>query len=110
MHASSLKMEESVNYITEALRNKDSPMLANDQPSKETFFTEVEAIDITLKIVNLLEIVHEKELVYSNLCPEDIFLRDRDINKMCFTSLYHCIGEAVANLGIDAPDLSLNVS
>jgi hypothetical protein len=103
-------MEESVNYITEALRNKDSPMLANDQPSKETFFTEVEAIDITLKIVHLLEIVHEKELVYSNLCPEEIFLRDRDINKMCFTSLYHCIGEAVANLGIDAPDLSLNIS
>ena len=29
---------------------------------------------------------------------------------MCFTSLYYCIGEAVANLGIDAPDLSLNIS
>jgi len=84
--------------------------LANNQPSKKTFFTEVEAIDITLKIVNLLELIHEKELVYSNLCPEEIFLIDRDINKMCFTSLYHCIGEAIANLGIEAPDLSLNIS
>lgn len=99
-----------MHYITEALKNKDSPIFANEQSSKETFFTEVEAIDITLKIVHLLEIVHNKGLVYSNLCPEEIFLRDRDINKMCFTSLYHCIGDAVSNLGIDAPDLSLNMS
>ena len=29
---------------------------------------------------------------------------------MCFTSLYHCVGEAIANLGIDIPESELSIS
>jgi hypothetical protein len=43
-------------------------------PSKPTFFTEVEVIDLTLAILNLLELLHQKEIVHTNLCPTDIFL------------------------------------
>lgn len=78
--------------------------LANHLPSKQTFFSEVEAIDICLKIVHLLELIHEKELIYSNLCPEEIFLKNRSLNSLCFTSLFHCIGDALSSLGIEMPE------
>ena len=38
--------------------------------SKKTFFTEVEAIDLILKIVDLVdEVLHSKDIVHSNLNP-----------------------------------------
>jgi len=80
------------------------PKFANNLPSKHTFFTEVEGIDVCLKIVNLLELIHEKDLIYSNLCPEEIFLKDKSLGSLCFTSLYHCIGDALSSLGIEMPD------
>lgn len=55
-----------------------------------TLFTEVEVIDIGLQIVNLLEILHEENLIHTNLNPENIFLVDGRIDRMCFVDLYHC--------------------
>ena len=49
-------------------------------PSRPTFFTEVEVIDLTLKVLHLAELLHERNIVHTNLCPEEIFLRDEDIN------------------------------
>jgi hypothetical protein len=70
--------------------------------SQPTFFTEVETIDLALKLVHLLEVLHDKGLIYSNLCPEDVFLRGGDVNSMCFTSLFHCIGHSTSTIGIQA--------
>lgn len=67
-------MEESVNYIFASINDKHHHLLASEYPSKQTFFTEVEVIDITLKIVHLLDLIHEKDMIFTNLCPEEIFL------------------------------------
>ena len=37
--------------------------------SAPTYLSEIEAIDVTLKVVNLLELLHSKSLVHTNLCP-----------------------------------------
>jgi hypothetical protein len=94
MSKAQLSVEESRSYLDESLGNKSS-RLQRSAPSLPTFFTEVEAIDVTLQIVNLLELLHSKDLVYSNLCPEDILLVDCDLHKMCLPSLFHCVGESV---------------
>jgi serine/threonine protein kinase len=79
--------------------------------SQKTLFSEVEAIDLTLKIVHLLELIHEKELIHTNLCPSQVFLQNKDVHSMCFTSLYHCVGDALANLGLDGTlDLDEDIS
>jgi len=54
----------------------------------------------------LLELIHSKGLVYSNLCPEDILLVDRDLSKMCFPSLYHCIGKNITCPGLELSESS----
>ena len=48
--------------------------------SQPTFFTEVESIDICLKIIELLELIHSQNVVHTNLCPSQIFLRDKKLN------------------------------
>lgn len=80
MEKSNLSLEDSVGCILDGLKGKEVQQPTNDQPSKETFFSEVEAIDVTLKLIHLLDLIHEKELVFSNLCPEEVFLRDKDIS------------------------------
>ena len=77
---SAMKVEDSVSYVFSSVKDKNAEFLNGDFPSKETFFTEVEAIDMTLKIVHLLELIHEKDLIFTNLCPEEIFLKNRDVN------------------------------
>ena len=63
--------------------------------SKPTVFSELEAIEVILKVVDLLdETLHSRDIVHSNLCPEEIFLRGRSVNSMCFVGLYNCIWDA----------------
>ena len=47
--------------------------------SQMTFFTEVESIDISLKIIDLLDLIHSQNVVHTNLCPSEIFLRDKKL-------------------------------
>lgn len=56
-----------------------------------TVLSEVEAIDLILRIVGLLEILHDKHLVHSNLCPKEIFLKNNNLDSMTFTNLYHAV-------------------
>lgn len=65
--------------------------------------SEVEAIDLILKIVSLLEILHEKHLIHSNLCPKEIFLKNKDLNQMSFMNLYHAIWDTQSVLGMNIP-------
>jgi len=55
-----------------------------------TVFTEFETIEIAINIIDLLEVLHEKDIIHTNLNPENIFLVEKDINRMCFLNLYHC--------------------
>ena len=67
--------------------------------SKPTFFTEVETIDIGLKIVELLELLHDNNVVHSNLCPQDIFLKDKKLSQIQFANLFHCAPEPLSDVG-----------
>lgn len=87
------------------MSDQDSPVSAGPDLKDEehnfnrhTLFTEVEVIDIGIQIVNLLEILHEQNLVHTNLNPENIFLVDGRIDKMCFLNLYHCSWNTKATL------------
>ena len=44
------------------------------EPSQKTVFTEFEAIELTLKIIDLVEILHDKDILHTNLAPENILL------------------------------------
>ena len=65
----------------------------------ETLFTEVETIDLCLKLVDLLELIHDKNVVHTNLCPEEIFLRNKKLDQMQFLNLYHCTKDPKGEIG-----------
>ena len=67
--------------------------------SLPTFFTEVESIDISLKIIDLLELIHTQNVVHTNLSPNEIFLKDKKINQMQFSNLYHCTAKGQETIG-----------
>ena len=78
------------------------------QKSIPTFFTEVESIDICLKIIELLELIHHKSGVHTNLCPNEIFLRDKKLNQMQFNNLYHCTSNGKQQIGFHYVDMQTN--
>jgi len=58
-------------------------------------FSELEAIDVILKVVELVdEALHSQGIVHSNLNPEEIFMRNRSANSLCFVGLYSCLWDA----------------
>lgn len=71
--------------------------------SKRTFFSELEAIDLILKIVDLVdETLHSRDIVHTNLNPQEIFLRRRSLEDLCFQRLYFCHWDAQKTLGFKA--------
>ena len=51
----------------------------------------MQAINLALKIINLLQALHERNIVHSNLNPDDIFLKEEgNVDSICFNSLFHC--------------------
>jgi hypothetical protein len=82
-----------VNYEQE---NPFNPLL-----SKRTLFSEVEAIDVILKVVDLVEeCLHSREVVHSSLCPDEIFLKGRSLENLCFVGLYNCLWDSNKVLGM----------
>jgi hypothetical protein len=80
------------------------PGYSSGTGGRKTVFTEYDTIKIGLHIIDLLEVLHSKKIVHTNLTPSTIFLRGRDISRMCFTSLYHCCWqtkETLKNFNID---------
>ena len=78
--------------------------------SLETFFPEVEAIDLCLKLVDLLELIHQRNVVHTNLCPDEIFLKDKDIDQMQFLNLYHCAKDPKGDIGFKYISESKDIS
>jgi serine/threonine protein kinase len=64
---------------------------ANDttDQSQKTVFSEVKAIDLILKVISLTDLLHSNQIIHTNLCPEEIFLRGENVDQMCFANLYH---------------------
>jgi len=73
--------------------------------SELTIFSEVAAIDLILKVINLTSVLHDEHLIHTNLCPQEIFLKDGDIEQMCFLNLYHASWNPKKVLKIDVPNI-----
>lgn len=73
--------------------------------SQLTALTEVESIDLILKVIELTEVLHERKLVHTNLCPKEIFLRDHSLDKMCFLNLYHASWDTMDILKMNLPEV-----
>ena len=94
----SMKIKQKTAGAATAMSSSDT-IPKSQQKSLSTFFTEVESIDICLKIIDLLELIHEKSVVHTNLCPSEIFLRDKKLNQMQFANLYHCTSNGKQQIG-----------
>ena len=71
--------------------------------SKKTLFSELEAIDCILKVVDLVdECLHSRDVVHSNLCPDELFLKGRSIENLCFLGLYNCLWDSHKVLGMQS--------
>ena len=90
--------------------SQDTNVIGKQNKSQLTFFTEVESIDICLKIIDLLELIHSQNVVHTNLCPNEIFLRDKQLHQMQFLNLYHCAANATEQIGFHYVDSRANVS
>ena len=79
--------------------------------SKQTFISEVEAIDITLKLIELIQTLHSLNIIHTNFNPSEIYLKEKSLDKMFFMNLYYCSWETLNTLGIflqeDGDNLSL---
>lgn len=73
--------------------------------SSPTFFSELASIDLILKVINLVSCLHEKKLIHTNICPFEIFLKDTDVDQMCFLNLYHASWNPKQVLKIDLPNV-----
>ena len=52
--------------------------------SKRTLFPEYDAIDITIKIIDLLSLLHDNNIIHTDLNPSNIFLINENTQEMCF--------------------------
>lgn len=50
-------------------------MASNIDSSQRTLFTEYEAIEIAIKIIDLLRMLHSQDIIHTNLSPENIFVK-----------------------------------
>ena len=42
----------------------------NESGSQKTLFSEFEAIDLAIRVIDLLDLLHELDIVHTNLAPE----------------------------------------
>ena len=64
------------------------------------------AIDLILKVIDLTQMLHDNFLIHTNLCPLEIFLKNGNIDQMCFLNLYHTSWSHKQVLKIDLPNIS----
>ena len=90
-------------------QSTDDSYVRRSSSSQRTLFTEFETIEIALKIIDLVQILHSKGIVHTNLNPQNIFLVNDKTDKMMFLNLYHCSWNTKAllqndNLGPECED------
>lgn len=64
-------------------------------------------------IIDLVALLHQHNIVHTNLAPENIFLKSGNINDMCFLNLYHASWkskEILKNTGFQGPEYEDNLS
>ena len=66
-----------------------------DEPTifkrKKTEMSEDDSIEVILKVIELLEKLHSRGIIHTNLNPCEIFFKiPDDLDSLCFNSLYYC--------------------
>ena len=82
--------------IQSAITSSDK---TRSKKSSPTYFTEVQAIDLCLKLVDLLELIHDRNVVHTNFSPQEIFLKEKKMHQMQFLNLYHCAKDPSGPMG-----------
>ena len=96
MNNNDIQIEVGAGKVSQEQETPYNPML-----SKKTLFSEVEAIDVILKIVDLVdECLHSRDVVHSNLSPAELFLKGRSIDNLTFLGLYNCLWDSHKVLGL----------
>jgi serine/threonine protein kinase len=67
-------VNETNHLNIEVNQNENESENSNIDSSQRTLFSEYEAIDIGLKIIDLLQMLHDKDIIHTNLAPENIFV------------------------------------
>jgi serine/threonine protein kinase len=56
----------------------------NTNSSKRTLFPEYDAIDVSIKIIDLLTLLHDNNIIHTDLNPSNIFLNNGNTSEMCY--------------------------
>jgi len=104
-----VNLENDEGHSSLSKMSKEKTSGSYKQASRLTIFSEFETIEIAIQIIDLLSILHNKNIVHTNLNPNNIFLVDGQINKMCFLNLYHCSWQTQelmnnSNIGMEFED------
>lgn len=86
------------------------PQKEDPYVSKQTCLSEVEAISITLKLIDLIQELHSKNIIHTNFSPSEIYMREKSLDKLFFQNLYYCSWETLNTLGMFLPDDGDNLS
>ena len=93
------------------LKKKNSvPPLNEPYLSQKTYFSEIEAINIILKLIDLLQVLHSRNILHTNFNPQEIHLANSSLDKLCFLSLYYCSWDTLNGIGIFLPEDGDNLS
>ena len=90
-------------YIQSKLSEIENDSQNTTGKSQRTVISEVKAIDLILKVISLTDLLHSNQIIHTNLCPEEIFLRGESVDQMCFANLYHAHWNTKQVLKIDLP-------
>ena len=98
--------EEEVSF------KKKTSQAPNHEPylSKKTYFSEIESINIILKLIDLLQVLHSRNILHTNFNPSEIHLANSSLDKLCFLSLYYCSWDTLNGIGIFLPEDGDNLS
>jgi serine/threonine protein kinase len=91
-------------YIEDKIQKANFPTYSTfdsakprEEERRDTLMPEFEVIKLAIRIIDLLELLHSKQIIHSNLNPYEIFLPENDLeSELKFNSLYHCIWEPQA--------------
>jgi hypothetical protein len=78
--------------------------------SQHTRQSEVQAIDLILKVINLTQRLHANNLVHSNLCPAEIVIQNNNLDSMLFSNLFFASWNAKEIFGHPLPQINETIT
>lgn len=85
------------------IKKKESQEKFPYKPNKRNFIcmNEIDTINLGLRLLNQLEVLHNIHVIHSNINPSSIYLIEEDIQKLSFLDLELAIWDPIEILGSD---------